>query len=124
MCRKVTYGFEKKDGKMLPREEEAARIRAFFESYLAGASLANAKVSAKIPVSVTALRKMMENDIYAGIVGAERLSLARMEAARRGAHLKGRKRRRKKIVIPTQFRLSEGERGTAQEFYDRIVPVW
>lgn len=124
MCRKVPYGFEKKDGETLPREEEAARIRAFFQSYLSGASLADAKVSAKIPLSVVTLRKMMENGIYEEIVGEESLSLARMEAERRGAHLKGRKRRRKKIIIPTHFRLAEGGCGTAQELYDRIIPVW
>ena len=124
MCRKVPYGFEKKDGETLPKEEEAARIRAFFEAYLSGASLSDAKVSAKIPLSVVTLRKMVENGIYEEIVGEESLSLARMEAARRGAHLKGRRRRKKEIVIPTRFRMAEGEGDTLQELYARIIPVW
>ena len=98
---------------------------------------AGGRGGAKIPLTVVTLRKMMENSIYAKIVGEESLCIARAEAARRGAHLRGWKRRREEIVIPMKFRLEEGEKdmtrelcvrpeevGTLQELYNRIIPVW
>ena len=117
MCRKVPYGFEKKGEKLRPRSDEAARVRSFFERYLAGASLKDA--GAGIPLSPPTLRGMMRNGLYAEIVGEETLRLARAEIARRTTRVKGWAGRKEQIVIPTRFRLVEGE-----EMYRRVIPVW
>ena len=143
MCRKVSYGFEKKEEKLRVKPDEAQKVRAFFEGYLAGASLKDA--GAGIPLSVPALRDMMRNDLYAEVVGAETLALAQAEAERRTTRIKGWVGRKEQIVIPTRFTKAEemftkaegmftktegmftkteGETGTLAEMYRRAVPVW
>ena len=126
MCRKVPYGFEKAEETLRPSEEEAAKVRAFFERYLAGASLKDA--AAGIPLSPPTLRGMMRNDLYAEIVGEETLALARAEAKRRTTHNSGWVRRKEQIVIPTRFTKTTAEEtftnAAAEEIYRRVVPVW
>ena len=125
MCRKVPYGFEKNmDGTLRPEENEAKTIRAFFEAYLAGASLADARASAGIPLCPASLRGVMKNRLYAVIVGEETLALACAEARRKNTRVNGRSGRKKQPVIPTRFRLAEGEAKTAAELYAKIIPVW
>ena len=118
MCRKIPYGFEKKET-LRPREDEAEKVRYFFKTYLAGAPLKDA--GAGIPLSPPALRDMMRNDLYAEIVGEETLALAREEIARRTTRVKGWSGRKERIVIPTRFRLAEGE---GEEMYRRVSPLW
>ena len=119
MCRKVPFGFEKKEETLRPREDEAAKVRSFFERYLAGASLKDAAFG--IPLSPPTLRGMMKNGLYAEIVGEEKLALARAEAARRNTRPNGWAGRKERIVIPTRFTKAEGE---GEEIYRRVVPVW
>ena len=66
----------------------------------------------------------MRNDLYAEVVGAETLALARAEAARRNTRVKGWAGRKERIVIPTRFTNAEGEMGTLAEMYRRVIPVW
>ena len=56
--------------------------------------------------------------------GEETLALACAEARRKNTRVNGRSGRKKQPVIPTRFRLAEGEAKTAAELYAKIIPVW
>ncbi len=62
----IPYGYKIERGKAVIVPEEAERIKTFLNSYLSGLSIINAGAEAEIPVSKSALRKMLSNEVYLG----------------------------------------------------------
>lgn len=62
----IPYGYRIERGKAVIVPEEAERIRTFLNAYLDGFSIKNAGAEAEIPLSKSALRKLLSNDVYLG----------------------------------------------------------
>lgn len=62
----IPYGYKIERGKAVIVPEEAERIRIFLNAYLDGLSIKNAGAEAEIPLSTSALRKMLGSEVYLG----------------------------------------------------------
>ena len=62
----IPYGYRSERGRAVIVPEEAEKIRAFLNAYLDGLSIRNAGAKAQIPLSTSALRKMLGNGLYLG----------------------------------------------------------
>ena len=62
----IPYGYRIERGKAVIVPEEAERIRTFLNAYLDGFSIKNAGAEAEIPLSKSALRKLLGNEVYLG----------------------------------------------------------
>lgn len=62
----IPYGYKIERGKAVIVPEEAERIRTFLNAYLDGLSIKNAGAEAEIPLSTSALRKMLSSEVYLG----------------------------------------------------------
>lgn len=66
LARKITYGYEIKDGNYQIKEEEAEQIRLLFKSYLEGHSLQKSADTAGIKVYHGSAKRMLVNKRYIG----------------------------------------------------------
>lgn len=116
------FGYRIENGKAVIDKTAAERIKALYESYLSGDSLATAANKAGIKAYHAAIGKMLRNPYYLGdayypaIIDPDTFSAAEEERIKRAEKL-GRVRepkKTKKAVYPTSFRLREG----AEEFDD------
>lgn len=110
----IPYGYRIVNGKAVVDDEAASKLRDFFDLYLSGLSIDKAKEQAGIPMSRSAVRKMLENEVYLGddyypaILDRETLDSAVLERERRFAALGNHKTTGPKEAMPvrTKFTLS------------------
>ena len=63
----IPYGYRIKLGQPVIEESEADRIRALFNLYLSGLPIKDAGLAAGIPLSASAVDKILSNAIYTGL---------------------------------------------------------
>jgi len=109
------YGYRIINGKAIIDELAAGQIKALFQSYLTGDSLAMAAKKADIKSFHAGIGRMLQNKRYLGdkyypaIIDAGTFAAAEAERIRRAEKL-GRIREPKQepaVVFPTAFRISE-----------------
>jgi len=110
------YGYRITNGKAAIDEQAAEQVKALFQSYLSGDSLATASKKANIKAFHAGISRMLQNKHYLGdeyypaIIGPDTFAAAEAERIRRAEKL-GRVREpkaKKEVVYPTAFRISEG----------------
>lgn len=110
------YGYRIENGKAVIDELASGKIKALFQSYLSGDSLATAANKAGIRACHAAIGKMLRNphylgdDYYPAIIDLDTLETAETERLRRAERL-GRvfePKAKNEIVYPTAFRIIEG----------------
>lgn len=110
------YGYRIINGKAIIDELAAGQIKALFQSYLTGDSLATAAKKAEIIAFHAGISRMLQNKRYLGdayypaIIDAETFAAAEAERIRRAEKL-GRVREpkvKKEVVYPTTFRVNDG----------------
>ena len=62
----IPYGYRIERGKAVVVPGEAERIRTFLQAYLDGLSIRKAGEKAAIPLCVSALRGILDNEVYLG----------------------------------------------------------
>ena len=116
------FGYRIENGKAVIDEESAAQIRALFQSYLSGDSLATAAKKAGIKTSHPGIGRILRNARYLGdafypaIIDEHTFNAAEAERFMRAEQL-GRIRepkQEKEVVYPTVFRMREA----TEEFDD------
>lgn len=116
------YGYRIENGKAVKDELAAEQIKALFQAYLSGDSLATAAQKAGILTSHAGIGKMLRNAHYLGdeyypmIIDPDTFSAAEAERIKRATKL-GRIREPKEkneTLFPTAFRIIEG----TQQFDD------
>lgn len=109
------YGYRIENGKAVIDELTAEQVKALFQSYLSGDSLATAANKAGILTSHAAIGKMLRNKHYLGdeyypvIIDSDTFETVEMERTRRAEKL-GRVYEPKdkvEVVYPTAFRIKE-----------------
>ena len=110
------YGYRIINGKAVINEQAAEQIKALFQSYLTGDSLATAANKADIKAFHAGISRMLQNKRYLGdeyypaIIDPDTFTAAEAERIRRAENL-GRVREpkiKKEVVYPTAFRIIEG----------------
>lgn len=110
------FGYQIANGKAVIDELAAEQIKALFQAYLSGNSLATAAQKAGILTSHAAIGKMLRNTLYLGddyypaIIDPDIFESAEMERIRRAEKL-GRVHEPKvkdAVVYPTIFCIKEG----------------
>lgn len=116
------YGYRIENGKAIIDELAAMKIKALFQSYLSGDSLATAANKAGIGAFHAAVGKMLRNhhylgdDYYPAIINQDMFDTAKMERLKRAEKL-GRvygPKEKYEVIYPTTFRIKEG----ADQFED------
>ena len=110
------YGYRIINGKAVIEEQAAEQVKALFQSYLTGDSLATAAKKAEIIAFHAGVSRMLQNKRYLGdeyypaLIDSDTFAAAESERIRRAKKL-GRVREpkvKKEVVYPTSFRISEG----------------
>lgn len=110
------YGYRIENGKAVIDELTAEQIKALFQAYLSGDSLATASQKAGIPTSHAVIGKMLRNTHYLGdeyypaIIDLVTFETAEIERIRRAEKL-GRVYEPKEataVIYPTAFHIKEG----------------
>ena len=108
--RRLPYGYRLVQGRVSVDPEQAARLRALFDGYLAGSSVSAARRAAGVPLSDKACRDMLTNRVYLGterfpaLLEPDVLRRAEEERQRRGRHLVGKTGwRAPELPIHTRF---------------------
>lgn len=110
------YGYRIENGKAVKDELAAEQIKALFQAYLSGDSLATAAQKAGILTSHAAIGKILQNthylgdDYYPAIIDLDTFETAKTERLRRAEKL-GRvfePKAKNEIVYPTAFSIIEG----------------
>ena len=108
--RRLPYGYRVVQGQVSADPEQAARLRALFDGYLAGLSVSAARQAAGIPLSDKTCREMLTNRVYLGtdrfpgLLEPETLQRSEAERQRRGRHLAGKTgRKTPELPIHTKF---------------------
>jgi len=116
------YGYRIENGKAVIDELAAVKIKALFQSYLSGDSLATAANKAGIGAFHAAIGKMLRNphylgdDYYPAIINQDIFDTAETERLKRAEKL-GRvygPKEKHEVIYPTSFRIKEG----AEQFED------
>lgn len=93
---KIPYGYRIVDGLAEPDPVECEKLQMFFKHYMEGWTLEMCRTAIGINRSVRGLRSILDNPVYLGtdyypqLIDRETWETAREQAARRGAHLKGK----------------------------------
>ena len=133
---RVPYGYEIVDGKAVINQAEASILKAYFELYLSGLSMAQAGRKAGLQCSSTTFRNRLKRKEYCGtdyyppLVTPEYQSelAAEWEKRKGGNPGRPRKQARKGVRIHTGFRMggaavhSGDPAGYASLLYGRIRP--
>ena len=108
--RRLPYGYRVEQGKVGVDPEQAARLRALFDGYLAGLSVSAARRAAGIPLSDKTCRELLTNRVYLGterfpgLLEPDALRRSEEERRRRGRHLVGKTgRKTPELPIHTKF---------------------
>ncbi len=110
------YGYRIINGKAVIEEQAAEQVKALFQSYLTGDSLAMAAKKAEIIAFHAGISRMLQNKRYLGdeyypaLIDPDTFAAAKTERIRRAEKL-GRVREpkvKKEVVYPTTFCISEG----------------
>lgn len=110
------YGYRIENGKAVIDELAAEKVKALFQAYLSGDSLATASQKAGILTSHAVIGKMLRNKHYLGdeyypaIIGPETFTATESERIKRATKL-GRIYEPKEaiaVIFPTAFRIKEG----------------
>jgi hypothetical protein len=110
------FGYRIENGKAVIDELAAEQIKALFQAYLSGDSLATAAQKAGILTSHAAIGMMLRNthylgdDYYPAIIDAGTFETAETERIKRAEKL-GRvyePKGKNEVVYPTAFRIKEG----------------
>ena len=123
--RRLPYGYRVVQGQVSADPEQAARLRALFDGYLAGLSVSAARQAAGIPLSDKTCREMLTNRAYLGtgrfpqLLEEPLLLRAEEERQRRGRHLAGKTgRKTPELPIHTNFTFrAEGAPPDAPDAY-------
>jgi hypothetical protein len=110
----MPLGYRIENGKAVIHEENAAKVRLLFESYLAGQSLAAAAKTAGFRSYHKSISSILQNvhylgdDFYPAIIDSDTFTAVGTEIIRRAVKLGRVFDRRKKParVIPTVFQMS------------------
>lgn len=111
----IPYGYRVENGKAVIDEQAAEQVRALFEAYLSGDSLATAAKKAGIKAFHASIGRMLRNTRYLGdgyypaIIDPDMLAAAETERVRRAEKL-GRiwePKEEKEVVYPTAFHYRE-----------------
>lgn len=62
----IPYGYRIRNGKAVIHDEEAARVRHFFELYLSGLSIESARQAAGIFLSIWTANQILKRKVYLG----------------------------------------------------------
>lgn len=109
------FGYRIENGRAVIDEAAAGQIKALFQSYLSGDSLATAANKAGIKAYHAAIGKMLRNahylgdDYYPTIIDPDTFAAAEEERIKRAEKL-GRVRepiKEKEVAFPTAFRINE-----------------
>lgn len=93
---RLPYGYRMVRGKIQIDAGQAARLQVFFNRYLHGASIEQARLAAGIELHSKTCRSMLLNRAYLGtdrlpaVLSAELMDEAAQEVERRGQHLRGK----------------------------------
>ncbi len=110
------YGYRIENGKAVVDETTAEQVKALFQSYLTGDSLATAAKKAGIEAFHAGIGRMLQNKRYLGdayypaITDPDTFEAVQLERIKRAEKL-GRIHEPKeeiKVVYPSSFRISEG----------------
>lgn len=111
----IPYGYRVENGKAVIDEQAAEQVRALFEAYLSGDSLAAAAKKADIKAFHASIGRMLRNTRYLGdgyypaIIDPDMLAAAETERVRRAEKL-GRiwePKEEKEVVYPVAFHMNE-----------------
>ena len=102
---RIPYGYRMENGRMVVMEEEAQRLKTFFDAYLSGITMRDAGKMAGLTCSTSSYPNLIERRIYAGdrnypaIISSEYQEKLFAERERRG------RKKPRKTVISTKLRV-------------------